>query len=88
MSQRTIEELCEELLLKREKAQHGVRREWRRLAFEVEEILLQHITRMTEKSWNAYKTDEVMELLLSRKSNPYAVAEDVLRKIIPGTRVV
>ncbi len=66
----------------------GVRREWRRLAFEVEEILLQHITRMTEKSWNAYKTDEVMELLLSRKSNPYAVAEDVLRKIIPGTRVV
>ena len=66
----------------------GVRREWRRLAFEVEEILMQHITRMAEKSWNAYKTDEVMEQLLSRKSNPYTVAEDVLSKIIPGTRMV
>ena len=66
----------------------GIRRDWRRLAFEVEEILLQHITRMAEKSWNAYKTDEVMESLLSRKSNPYAVAEDVLQKIIPGTRLV
>jgi len=62
----------------------GVRREWRRLAFEVEEILLQHITRVAAKSWNAYKTEDVMESLLARKSNPYAVAEDVLRKIIPG----
>lgn len=66
----------------------GVRREWRRLSFEVEEILLQHITRVAEKTWNTYRTDEVMEMLLSRKSNPYTVAEDVLRKIIPGTSTV
>lgn len=66
----------------------GVRREWRRLSFEVEEILLQHVTRIAERTWNTYKTDEVMETLLSRKSNPYLVAEEILRKIIPGTSTV
>ncbi len=63
----------------------GAQRERRRLSFEVEDILLQHITRIAEKKWLSYKTDEVMESLLSRKNNPYAVAEDVLRNIIPGT---
>ncbi len=66
----------------------GVRREWRRLSFEVEEILLQHVTRVAERTWNTYKTDKVMETLLSRKSNPYLVAEEILQKFIPGTSEV
>ena len=64
----------------------GVRREWRRLAFEVEAVLLQSLTRLAEREWSAHRTDEVMNLLLSRRTNPYAVAEDVLRKILPCDR--
>lgn len=61
----------------------GRRREWRRLAFEVEGILLQKLTRLAEKRWDSFRTDEIMDLLLSRKTNPYAVAEDVLKNIMP-----
>lgn len=64
----------------------GRRREWRRLAFEVEGVLLQKLTRLAEIHWDSYRTDEIMDLLLARKTNPYAVAEDVLQNIMPCDR--
>ena len=59
----------------------GAKFEHRRLSSEVADILLKVLARKTDKAWRSYRNDEVIEALVSRKTNPYSVAGEILKKI-------
>lgn len=64
----------------------GLGFEQRRLGSEVEDILLKDLSRKTGKIWRSFKTDEVMEALVARKTTPYTVAGDVLKKVFDNLK--
>jgi LAO/AO transport system kinase len=67
------------------RSEEGRRRKWQRLGMEVEEILRREIAVMVEVAWEKEKSPELFELLATRKTTPYEVAERVLGTILTDT---
>ncbi len=81
-----VEEFAESIVKHHEfikNSPEGARFEFRRLSSEVEDILLKNLTRKAEKVWRSQKSGKLMEDLAARKTNPYTVASDILRKLFP-----
>ena len=81
-----VEEFAESIVKHHEfikNSPEGARFEFRRLSSEVEDILLKNLTRKAEKVWRSQKSGKPMEDLAARKTNPYTVASDILRKLFP-----
>ena len=81
-----VEEFAESIVKHHEfikNCPEGARFEFRRLSSEVEDILLKNLTRKAEKVWRSQKSGKLMEDLAARKTNPYTVASDILRKLFP-----
>jgi LAO/AO transport system kinase len=81
-----VEEFAESIIKHHEfvkNSPEGARFEFRRLSSEVEDILLKNLTRKAEKVWRSQKSGKLMEDLAARKTNPYTVASDILRKLFP-----
>lgn len=81
-----VEEFAESIVKHHEfikNSTEGARFEFRRLSSEVEDILLKNLTRKAEKVWRSQKSGKLMEDLAARKTNPYTVASDILRKLFP-----
>ncbi len=81
-----VEEFAESIVRHHEfikNSPEGARFEFRRLSSEVEDILLKNLTRKADKLWQSQKSEQLMEDLAARKTNPYLVASEILRKLFP-----
>ncbi len=59
----------------------GLRSEYARVSFEVEDILLKDLSRRAEKIWKTHRTQDVMDALVRRDENPYTVAGAILKEM-------
>ena len=67
-----------------ETSDEGSYRLKKRLQWEVEEIISRNIAKMTESTWRQKQNGDVMNRLIRRETDPYSIAEDVLKEIFGG----
>ncbi len=59
-------------------SEEGAERLRKRLQWEVEEIVRRRIAKITESAWRERREERVIEKLLSKETDPYRVAQEVL----------
>lgn len=62
-------------------SEEGKRRRWTQLDMEVQAILRGEISSMVERAWKHNRTEDVMERLSTRVSDPYTLADDIMRRV-------
>ena len=65
----------------------GVDLELKQLSSEIEDILLKNLSREAEKIWRTHKNPILMEDLREKRTNPYAVAAEVMKSLFSTTKV-
>lgn len=63
-------------------SEEGRRRRYSQLEMEVEAILRSEISRLTEESWQARKSDELMLELSERKTDPYTLSGEIMGSLL------
>ena len=77
-----ITRAVEEHRLYLQKSEEGKKRRSSRIRHEVEEILRRDIARIVEKQWKERSSNDLIEALASRRSDPYTEAGRLLEEIL------
>lgn len=63
-------------------SEEGRIRRYSQLEMEVEAILRSEISRLTEESWKARKSDELMSELSERRTDPYTLSGEIMGRLL------
>jgi len=64
------------------RSKEGAERKKARISLEIKEILQRQIARFAEEIWHSHYSMELMDALVSKKTDPYSVVKEVLDKAL------